>query len=109
MPDGANFILGTQNTSSSETRITSSGFTPNVSSLVVANANGNCVVGNAVSAWPGVLGTSESGNGVLGTSTTLNGVREISSQWAGVSGRCENSTGAGIFGEAIVGGGGGWR
>jgi hypothetical protein len=106
MPDGANLILGTQNTSSSETRITRSGATPNVSSLVIANDNGPCLRGSAVNAWPGVVGESESGDGVLGTSTTVNGVRGISSQGAGVSGRCENSTSAGVFGEAIVGGGG---
>jgi hypothetical protein len=105
MPDGANLILGTQNTSSSETRITRSGATPNVSSLVVANDNGPCVRGSAVNAWPGVVGESESGNGVLGTSTTSNGVRGISSQGAGVSGRSENPQGIGVFGEAVVDGG----
>jgi hypothetical protein len=106
MPDGDNLILGTQNTSSSETRITRSGATPNVSSLVVANDNGPCVRGSAVNAWPGVVGESESGDGVIGTSSTRNGVQGISSQGAGVSGRCESSTSAGVFGEAVVGGGG---
>ena len=104
MPDGDNLILGTQNTSSSETRMTRSGATPNVSSLVVANDNGPCVRGSAVNAWPGVIGESESGDGVIGTSSTRNGVQGISSQGAGVSGRCEDSQGSGVFGEAIIGG-----
>jgi hypothetical protein len=107
MADGDTVFVGRQNTSSSETRFTRSGTTPNVSSLVVTNDNGNCVEGNAVSVWQGVLGTSESGNGVLGTSTTSNGVRGISSQGAGVSGRCEDPSGSGVFGEAVVGGVGG--
>jgi hypothetical protein len=105
MADGDTVFVGRQNASSSETRFTRSGTTPNVSSLVVANDNGNCVEGNAVSAWQGVLGTSESGNGVLGTSTMSNGVRGISSQGAGVSGRSENPQGIGVFGEAVAGGG----
>jgi hypothetical protein len=105
MADGDTVFVGRQNTSSSETRFTRSGTTPNVSSLVVANDNGNCVEGNAVSAWQGVLGTSESGNGVLGTSATSNGVRGISSLGAGVSGRSENPLGTGVFGEAVAGGG----
>jgi hypothetical protein len=105
MADGDTVFVGRQNTSSSETRFTRSGATPNVSSLLVTNDNGNCVEGNAISAWQGVLGTSESGNGVLGTSTTSNGVRGISSQGAGVSGRSENPQGIGVFGEAVVDGG----
>jgi hypothetical protein len=101
MADGDNLLLGMQNTSSAETHITRSGATPNVSSLVVDNDNGHCVVGNSSTAFFGVVGTSEAGDGVLGTSATRYGVVGLSQQDTGVVGRCEDGVGTGVRGEAV--------
>jgi hypothetical protein len=90
MADGDNLLLGRKNTSSRETRITQSGTTTFVDSLVVDNHSGRCVVGNSDSGSAGVVGTSATGDGVQGGSQEGTGVR----------GRSNASNGTGIRGEA---------
>jgi hypothetical protein len=96
MADGDNLLLGEQNSSSSETRITRSGTTPNVSSLVVDNNSGHCVVGNSTFVDPFGGGFA----GVVGTSQTGNGVQGISQEGTGVLGRSTATNGTGVRGEA---------
>jgi hypothetical protein len=100
MPDGDNLLLGKQNTSTAETRISRSGTTPNVSSLMVDNDNGHCVVGNSTFADP--FGGFA---GVVGTSSTGNGVQGVSQEGIGVLGRCPARNGTAVRGEAPESGG----
>jgi hypothetical protein len=106
MADGDNLLLGKQNTSSSETRITCSGTTPNVSALVVDNDHGNCVVGNSTFVDPLFHGGFA---GVVGTSSTGNGVQGVSQEGIGVLGRCPARNGTAVRGEAPERGGTGVR
>jgi hypothetical protein len=98
MADGDNLLLGEQNTSSSETRITRNATIPNVSSLVVDNDSGHCVVGN--STFVGPSGDTSVFAGVVGTSSTGNGVQGVSQEGIGVVGRCPARNGTAVRGEA---------
>lgn len=99
MADGDNLLLGSENTSSSETRITRSGTTLNVSSLVVDNDKGHCVVGNSTFVADS-LDSSGGFAGVVGTAATGNGVRGVSQEGIGVVGRSDARNGTAIRGEA---------
>jgi hypothetical protein len=103
MADGDNLLLGRKNTSSRETRITRSGTTPNVSSLVVENHSGHCVVGN--STFVGDFVDTSAFAGVVGTSATGNGVQGVSQEGIGVVGRTNARNSTGIRGEALGRGG----
>jgi hypothetical protein len=98
MADGDNLHLGRENTSSRETRITRSGTSTNVSSLVVENHSGDCIVGN--STFVGSPVDTSAYAGVLGTSATGNGVQGVSQEGTGVRGRSNASNGTGVRGEA---------
>jgi hypothetical protein len=102
MADGDNLLLGRKNTASRETRITRSGTTTFVDSLVVENHSGRCVVGNSDSGATGVVGTSVTGDGVQGVSQEGTGVvgRSNTRNGTAIRGEAPGRGGTGVHGEA---------